>query len=368
MIYLDNAATTFKKPKNVYKAVEKCIRTYSANPGRSGHRLSLKATEAVYDARERVAAFFRAASPENVVFTYNATYALNMAIKTMINHKCHVIISDMEHNSVFRPIYKLSQTIGVEYSIFNSGAKDIYKEIESHIREDTEFIVCSLVSNVTGRVVPLEELSKLKKKYGIFVIADAAQAAGHMAINLSKTPVDAIAAPGHKALFGIMGSGICIFERNVPRSSFIDGGSGSESQNPMMPTKLPEALEGGTLGLPGIISVAEGIKFIESIGVETICERVEKLTREASERLLDVGAKIYGAENGVASFTMSSIGNAALAQYLDNNDVCVRSGLHCSPLAHSALGTLEGGTVRMSLSYFNTTNELDKVYKILRRI
>ena len=130
MVYFDNAATTLKKPKNVYKALRKCIIDYSANPGRSGHKLSLKATEAVYDARERIAAFFRVDTPENVVFTYNATYALNMAIKSMINHKCHVLISDLEHNSVLRPIAKLSKTLGIEYSTFKSGAENVFKEIE----------------------------------------------------------------------------------------------------------------------------------------------------------------------------------------------------------------------------------------------
>ena len=193
MIYFDNAATTYKKPHRVIRAVEKCIKKYSANPGRGAHRLSISASEVVYDARESIARFFGMDAPERVVFTYNTTYALNIAIKTIISPSSHVIISNLEHNSVLRPIHKLKDIAGVQYSVFNAMADDLYAEIVSHIRSDTQAIVCTAASNVTGLQLPLEILSDIKKRFNLRLIIDGAQAAGHKKINLSTLSFDAFA-------------------------------------------------------------------------------------------------------------------------------------------------------------------------------
>ena len=369
MIYFDNAATTYKKPECVIKAVRDCIRKYSANPGRGAHRLSLKASEAVYNARECVARFFSTPCPERVVFTYNTTYALNIAIKTLIKPGSHVLISNLEHNSVLRPVHRLKEAYGVEYTVFNAMADDLTDEIVSQIRPQTDAIICTAASNVTGRQISIDLLGRIKQEYGVKLIIDAAQAAGHKRISLQDGSFDAICFPAHKAMLGIMGCGVCIFGANSVDSSLIEGGSGTSSKSLYMPQALPEASEAGTLGLPGIVALSEGIKFLESYGIDEVEKRVNYLTDLVIDRISNVcGAKIVGASNGVISFLLRDIGSEELAAMLDEQGICTRAGLHCAPMAHKALGTLETGAVRVSLSIFNTKREIDKFYRVLRGI
>ena len=369
MIYYDNAATTFIKPKNVYKAVKKAIRVYAANPGRSGHRVANITTEAVYDARENVAEFFNAPGPENVVFTYNATYALNIVLKSMIYEKCHIVISDMEHNSVVRPLMKLADTYEVRYSVFDSSKHDLISEIESKVRKDTKFIVSTLRSNVTGRDIDYRALSFVKKKYGLSLIVDASQSAGHTFTDFKRIGCDALACPGHKGLFGITGCGIAIFKDGIIKNSVIEGGSGNESLNPYMPSKLPESYEAGTLGVAGILSVSAGIDYIKRIQVESIEEKLRILTEECIARLEQLPhIRIIEGVNGIVSIIGNGCTNAELTEQLNRRGICTRSGLHCAPLAHKTLGTLSSGTVRISFSYFNKIKELDKLYKCLKEM
>ena len=220
MIYLDNAATSFPKPQSVIKAIKECIQKYCGNPGRSTHKMSVKTSEKVYEARERIAEFLGLDVPENVVFTQNATHSLNLAIKTTIKPNTHVLISDIEHNSVLRPIYALKQKTGVRYSIFATDG-DIRKSIVSKIENDTKYIVSTLASNVIGREVPLDILSGISKDYGLTLIVDASQLIGHKKIDLSKNQCDVLCAPGHKALFGIQGIGFCIFSDNLERQTIF---------------------------------------------------------------------------------------------------------------------------------------------------
>ena len=366
MIYFDNAATTFIKPKSVYSAIEKCIKEYCGNPGRSSHKLALKAAEAIYDTREEIASFFDYRYPERVVFTHNATYALNMAMKNLICEKCHVIISDLEHNSVLRPLNKLKEELQVDYSVFKSGAKDVFAEIESHISDNTKFIISTAASNVTGRRISLSVLSAIKQKYNIRLIIDASQLAGHSLIKLSETPCDAFIAPGHKGLFGIQGAGFIIFQGETTCKTLIEGGSGVESRNPYMPENLPEMLEAGTLSTPAIISLLYGIKYLSRVGVETIEDKLNNLTSMLTERLESInGITVYGGAGGVISFNLKGINSEQLAYLLDKKDIAVRAGLHCAPLAHNTIGTLECGTVRASLSFFNTKREIDRFYKAI---
>ena len=366
MIYFDNAATTFKKPDCVYKAVNDCLKKYSANSGRSAHRLSLKASEAVYSARENIARHFKYKSPENVVFTHNATYALNMAIKTLIPQNCHVIISDIEHNSVLRPIKSLAADGRITYSIYSSRAENVFKEIESKIRPDTKVIVSTIASNVTGEIIPFFALSELKRKYGLTLIVDASQAAGHFEIDLGRLLFDAFIAPAHKALFGIMGSGFCIFN-TTPEKTFIEGGSGSDSGSDHMPTFLPERMEAGTVALPAIAALSSGVNYINSVGISKITCFVDNLTSILTERLNELkGVSVYGGYNGVVSFNVLGMSSETVAAELDEKKICVRAGLHCAPLAHITNGTADHGTVRISLSYFNTKKEIDKVYRTIK--
>lgn len=368
MIYFDNAATTHKKPRNVYSALKKTIRNASANPGRSGHRLSLLASDIVYEAREIIANHFSYPYPENIVFTYNATYALNMAIKTIIKPGSHIIISDIEHNSVLRPIESLCNNFGVSYSVFNSKSNNVYLEIEGLINDKTSAIVSTIASNVTGDEISLFMLSELKRKHNLNLIIDASQSAGHNAIFLKNILFDAFIAPAHKSLFGIMGLGFCIFN-STPDITFIEGGSGSDSININMPDALPERMEGGTVALPAIASLSEGIKFIDKIGVNEINHKLSYLMNELKCRLSTIkDITLYGGNNGILSFNIRRESSEKIAKYLDTKGISVRAGLHCAPLAHRGLGTIDIGAVRVSLSYFNKIREIDALYKILKQI
>ena len=369
MIYFDNAATTNKKPPSVIRAVKNCIKEYSANPGRGAHRLSLRASEAVYDARERAACFFSSESPERVVFTYNTTYALNLAIKSIVKPGAHVLISNLEHNSVVRPIQRLKDTANVSYSVFDAMASDLKSEIISHLHPETQVIVSTIASNVTGREIPLDILTEIKQKYKLKLIIDAAQAAGHKKVSLAGREIDAFCFPAHKAMLGIMGTGVCIFGEEYEPQSLIEGGSGILSKSLYMPTDLPEALEAGTLGLPGIVALSEGIKFLEGYGICEVERQIDELTELLGDRISEVkGARVIGAGGGVVSFLLRDLGSEHIASRLDELGICTRAGLHCAPLAHEALGTAESGTVRASLSIFNTKREIDAFYRALSKI
>ncbi len=368
MIYFDNAATSFPKPPSVIKEINFCLKKYCGNPGRSSHRMSVMASEAIYEARENIAKLLGVDTPEQVVFTYNATYALNLAIKTFITHKCHILISDFEHNSVIRPIEKLKRTLGIEYDTFSTDG-DIKENIKALIRADTEGIVCSIASNVTGERISLKLLSNVARENGLFLIIDASQAIGHEEINLTKTPCDVLCAPGHKALFGIQGCGFAYFKENKRKESFIEGGSGSDSASIVMPMLLPEAFEAGTLSTPAIVSLSKGTEYVMKIGTDDIQHRLDSLCNAMEERLENIKAiRLYKSGNGIISFNLSDVPSSRLSMALDRRGVCVRGGLHCAPSVHRRLGTLDVGAVRMSFSYFNKKSEIDKAYKILREI
>lgn len=368
MIYLDNAATSFPKPKCIIRDLSCCLKKYCGNPGRSSHRLSLLASEAIYSVREEIAELLSVKSPENVVFTLNATYALNLAIKTFIKEKCHVLTSDFEHNSVIRPLEALKRKIGVEYSAFSTEG-DIEKSIKDSLRSDTKGIVASIASNVTGDSISLKILSKIAAEYNLFLIVDASQAIGHTMIDLTDTPCDVLCAPAHKALFGIQGCGFAVFKDNKLRDSFIEGGSGSESISPLMPALLPERYEAGTLCTPAIVALGSGLKYIKAHGIENIEKHLMILTKELSERLAGIpGIKLYKTGIGIASFNLGELPSSAVSAQLDKYGICTRGGLHCAPSIHKKLGTLEQGAVRVSLSYINSKADIDEFYRVMKCI
>lgn len=366
MIYFDNAATTFPKPYSVIKEVNRCIRKYCGNPGRSSHRLSIKASEEIYCTRETVTEFFHAKNPESVVFTYNATYALNLALKAYMSSDCHVLTSDFEHNAVIRPLEKYKTTHNIQYSTIPFESFNMQKIIK-YIRPNTRGIVVSLCSNVAGFQTSLEALSEIAKEYKLFLIVDASQAAGHLDINLKQTPCDVLCAPAHKALFGIQGCGFAIFADKYRKESFIEGGSGSDSKNKLMPYLLPEGYEAGTLATPSIISLCQGIKFINTVGLQSI-QYNEKILVDRAYVILSSfnDIKTYPIGNSLISFNFGKIPSDVVSYELDKMGICARAGLHCAPLAHERLGTIDNGSVRLSFSYFNKKSELDKLYKALK--
>lgn len=365
MIYFDNAATSFPKPKCVIKDLNECIENYLANPGRSSHSLAIKINEQIFEARSEISKFLGLDCPERVVFCLNATMAINIALKTTIESGSHVLISDMEHNAVLRPIHKLKETKGIEYSTFSTEG-NIYDNIKQKLRQNTKYIVSTVASNVTGECICCGELSKASEDFGLKLILDASQLLGHKKISLSETPCDILCAPGHKGLFGIQGVGFAVFLDDETRDSFLEGGSGSDSQNLYMPSLLPERLEAGTLPSPAIISLLSGLKYINNVGIGTIEKHIKLLTERMLEGLHSIdGIKIYGGENGVISFNVKNVPSYIIADELDSFGICVRAGLHCAPLAHKKLCTLEVGTVRISFSYLNTLNQIESFYKAL---
>lgn len=367
IIYLDNAATSYPKPNCVTKDLPFCLKKYSGNPSRSSHRLSIKTSEAVYEVREKISDFFCAGGAEHVVFTYNATYALNLAIKSFVREKCHILTSDFEHNSVIRPLEALKLTHKIEYTAVNTD--DLINNLSKAKRSDTRGIVISLSSNVTGDRLSLDDLSKFAENNSLFLIVDASQAAGHFKIDLSKTPCDVLCAPGHKALFGIMGSAVAIFKSNKRLESFIEGGSGSESLNIAMPSLLPEGYEAGTLGVPAIITLGRGIDFINSVGIESIETRLNYLTDNLEKKLIELKKiKLYKKGCGILSFNLGDLPSSFVASELDKYGICVRGGLHCAPSVHKKIGTLNQGAVRVSFSFLNKNSDSDKLYSALKAI
>lgn len=368
IIYFDNAATSFPKPECVKTELIRCVRSYLGNPGRSSHKLSVRAAEEIYSAREQIANLLGIDTPECIVFTYNATHALNMAIKSYATENCHILTSDFEHNSVIRPLERLKETLGISYSCF-SAEGDIIADLEAKTQENTRGMICSIASNVTGNELPLKILSDYAKEKGLFLIIDASQAIGHINIDVSETPCDALCAPGHKALFGIQGCGFAYYKDPVRKNTLIEGGSGTDSASPYMPELLPEGYEAGTPGTPAIVTLGRGVEFIKEIGINEINKKLLLLTERAKEVLWDIETvRIYKSGVGILSFNIGELPSSYVSSLLDKNGICVRGGLHCAPSIHRKLGTLNQGAVRLSFSYFNSIKEIDVFYKAIRDI
>ena len=368
MIYLDNAATSYPKPRTVIRETINCIKKYCANSGRSSHKLAIRTSEEIYGTRSAVCDFLSYDKPENVCFTSNATYALNIAIKTLITAPCHILISDIEHNSVLRPVQKLKETLNVEYSCFSTDG-DIEANIKSQLKSNTLAIICNLMSNVTGEELPLAILSKIAKNHGLILIVDASQLLGHNAVNLSDNPCDALCAPGHKGLYGIQGCGFVVFGKKVPRETLIEGGSGTESLRLSMPHFSPERFEAGTLPTPSIVALHAGIEFVKNHGIENVKEKIDSLTQIFKERLAAIkDIECFGGKNGIISFRIRNLPASYVADELDRFNIYTRSGLHCAPLIHKKLGTLDSGLVRISLSLLTKESYADQLYIALQSI
>ena len=377
MIYLDNAATSFPKPKSVEREVLRCIRDYCGNPGRGAHPLALAAEEAIYSCRCTLADFFSAERPEHFVFVPNATAALNLAIKSKVRQGQRILISDIEHNAVRRPVHKLHADGVCEYELFDTSGDDeaILQSIEKCARGGADMLICTHVSNVSGRILPINKIGNLCKKRGIYFIIDASQSAGHIKIDFSKLDFDVFCAPGHKGLFGIQGSGFAYFRKAEALETLFEGGSGYDSSNLFMPIELPERLEAGTLSTPSIVSLDAGVRFLSEVGINEISRIESARSRRCLEILSSFDQnKVYTEGGGdfcscgPVSFNNKKFDSEHLAAALADCGVCVRAGLHCAPLAHNKLGTAPLGSVRVSPGYFTSDAELDAFYGILKRI
>ncbi len=367
VIYFDNAATSFPKPEAVIKETLRCIKKYCGNPGRSGHRLSISASERVFSVREKIAEFIKSDNPESVVLTSGATFALNLAMKSGINNGSHILISDMEHNSVLRVAEELRVCRGVIYDVFDSDA--LPQSIEMLIRNNTTHIVSTLASNVNGKKTDLAALSDICKKYGIKLILDSSQLLGHEAVSLEGIEYDALCSAGHKALFGIAGVGFAVFKRTYLPRGIISGGSGNDSKNLNMPEGLPEKYEAGTLPLPAIASLGAGIDFINEYGIDKIALKLHEMTEYLSKGLRELkNIDLCDGRGGILAFTAKDMPSEELSRKLDDYGVCVRGGFHCAPLMHKKLGTYKHGAVRISLSCLNTKKEISDFLNITEHI
>ena len=369
MIYFDNAATTGKKPPGVTKAVMRSLFECGGNPGRSSHALSLAAAEAVDAVRCSLADLIGAEDPTHIVFCRGATEALNMAIYTRVQRGDHVLISDREHNAVYRPVCRLARDGIADFDVFSTKS-NVLQSIKDLLRDNTRMLICNHVSNVDGAVAPIREIGRLCRERGIYFIIDASQSLGHLPFSVKDVEADAVCAPGHKGLFGIPGCGFAWLRQAEGLREFLCGGSGSASRMPTMPPTLPERLEAGTLPTPAILALGAGLAFLEKIGIEAVAAHETALAARLCERLNEMkGMQLYyGGTGGVLSLRAGTLTPDELTAALDSRGICVRGGLHCSPLSHSAIGTMPHGTVRASLCYFNTVAEVDRFATVLADI
>jgi len=370
LIYFDNAATTYPKPSPVYQEVTRCLKEYCGNPGRSTHRLSIDAARKIYECRERISSLFGHPDPEDITFTYNASYALNIAIKSRIKKGDHVLISNIEHNSVLRPVHKLYTEGIITYDIYES--ENAPKSILSLIRPNTSMICVNHVSNICARTLPLKEIGDIAKTKKLKLICDASQSAGILDYDLSSSNVSALCAPGHKSLYGIQGVGFIINRDKHLGKTILEGGGGINSTDTEMPAFLPDRFETGTPNTPGIAALSAALKWLGEITPSEIKKHENALRTYLTEGLSVIkNSVIYGdvKESGTTLlFNISNKSANEVGEYLADNGICVRSGYHCSPLAHKALKTPPGGAVRVSFSYFNTKREIDRLLFILSKI
>lgn len=330
--------------------------------------MSVLCDEKVYEARENVTTLIPSIQPENIIFTQNATHGLNIAIKGLIKDKCHVIISDLEHNSVIRPLNKEIAKYGGTISIYDSDIP-IREAVPPLITPETRLIISTMCSNVTGKEIDYKELCKIAKEYGIKLILDASQYLGHKEVEISPTDFDFIIAPGHKALFGLQGVGIMVMGKSNIIDTLIEGGNGMDTFNLSMPHFNPERYEAGTLPTPSIIGLSEGIKFINEVGIKHIKSKIDLITDKFTDALYGFkDLTIYGASNGIVSFNVKDIPSSCIAKILSEKNIASRAGFHCAPLIHRKLGTEQRGAVRLSLSYLNSLKDVDCVYKAIKDI
>ena len=373
MIYLDAAATTLQKPPAVGQAVVRAM-AECGNPGRSGHRPALCAARVVYDCRETVAQFFGLDDPTRVVFTFNATHGLNIAIRSLLRKGGHAVITGYEHNSVVRPLEHLSEN-GVTYTVarwplFDRTAACV--AVAQALRKDTCCVIVNHISNVFGSVAPLEEIDDLCAQRGVPLIVDASQSAGVLPLDVSRlSAVTFVCMPGHKSLYGPQGTGVLLCCKEVELYSLMQGGTGSASLEKRQPDWLPDGLESGTLNVPGIAGLQEGLRFVAAHR-EEIRGREAELCRRLAQRLSAIpGVTCWHTDrgqSGVLSFRLEGVDPETVGSRLAQKGICVRCGLHCAPLAHETAGTLPQGTVRASLSAFTRPAETDALTEAVAKL
>jgi cysteine desulfurase family protein len=376
-IYLDNAATSFPKPEAVYRALDRFARQSLANPGRAGHKMALAAEYALDDCRHLLNQFFHGEAPQRFVFTLNCTDALNMAFKGILADGDHVVTTDLEHNSVSRPLraMELAGRITLTRVRADSGGTIDPEDIRRAVTPRTRLIALTHASNVLGTVQPVAEVGRIARESGVLFLVDAAQTAGVLPIDVRAMTIDLLAFPGHKGLLGPTGTGALYVGPRAPVGAWREGGTGGDSSSETQPREFPHFLEGGTPNVLGVAGLAAGIRYVQEQGEGRIQAHEVELTERLWRRLDEIGGyHVLGHRDGsrrvgTLSFRSQAIGAAELGGILDQAfDVAIRPGLHCAPYIHRSLGTFPEGTVRVSPGPFNTKQEIDHLARALAEI
>lgn len=375
MIYLDNGATSFPKPRDMIMAMEECIKEYCGNPGRSGHYMSMRTGEEVYHARRKVSSLFNIKKPEQLIFTKNTTESLNLAMRGFLKKGDHVITTSMEHNSVLRPL-KALEKVGVEHTIINGDTKGRVnpKDIEKSITPQTKLIVITAASNVTGTKMPLQQIGKIARQKGICFMVDGAQGAGNMNLDVESLCIDMLAVPGHKGMLGPLGTGALYIREGIQLEPLLAGGTGTESKKRTQPKNFPEGFEAGTINAPAIIGLGSSAEYVAKIGVEVIARYEEELIGWLDEELKNMkGITLYGPEcnekTGISLINIDGFGAEEVTEELSKHyGIAVRGGFHCAGLAHKTIGTWNEGAVRISIGPFNTKKEMRALIEALNKI
>ena len=363
MIYFDAGATTLEKPEAVRHAMARAVATMSS-PGRGTYPASRQAEETAFQCRNEVAELFGMDSPENVVFTGNATHGLNVAIKSLVKPGSRVVISGYEHNAVTRPLHAIPNVrmTVVDTPPFRPG--QMAAEFAEALKQGADVVICNHVSNVFGCIQPVDEIAELCRRHRVPLIVDASQSAGVLPVRMDEWQAAFIAMPGHKGLYGPQGTGLLLC--NHDSRTLMEGGTGSLSRQQEMPADLPDRLEAGTHNMPGIAGLLEGIRFVKRRGADKICRQEQRLTAYAARRLeLIDGVKLFTDgefinQTGVLSFIVAGRDCEEVGEQLAQRGIAVRAGLQCAPLAHRTVGTMKSGTIRFSASVFNTMSQVDR--------
>ncbi len=376
MYYFDHAATSYPKPERVIEGVMEGLRDFGANPGRSGHRMALNAGREIFKTREKLCKLFNCGDPKQIVFTSNATEALNLGIKGLLKEGDHVITSSMEHNSVIRPIKELERK-GVQSTIIpcdSQGFLDTGK-LKKGIKENTKLIVLTHSSNLTGTLMPIKEVGEIANEHDVRFMVDAAQTAGLYPIDVKEMKIDLLAAPGHKALLGPQGTGFLYIREGVVLEPLYVGGTGSKSQELEQPKMMPDRFESGTPNTPGIVGLGRGVDYIMEKGQENLRAHEEAMTGLFLKGIKELPfVKIYGPcdekkQSPVVAINIREMDSSEIAYILDQGfEIGVRPGLHCTPLAHKTIGTTDQGVVRFSFGYSTKKTDIEYAVNALRTI
>ncbi len=374
MIYLDNAATSFRKPEEVLEAVMEAMR-HSGNASRGTHSAAISASQSVYEARRRLAAFFHCERADHVIFTQNSTEALNIALYGLLSPGEHVITTDLEHNSVLRPLYDLeSRGLLLDFVRADRRGKVDYRDFERLIRKETRAIVCTHASNLTGNMLELERISGIAHRAGALLVVDASQSAGALPVDMEKQGIDILCFTGHKSMLGPQGTGGLCLRSGVELRPFKRGGTGVHSYLREQPSDYPTRLEAGTLNGHGIAGLLAAVNFIDRMGLEKIEEKESRLLRRFCEAVCEIpGVTLYGDFEGrraaIAALNIRDYSSAEISDCLAQDyGIATRPGAHCAPRMHEALGTEEQGAVRFSFSIFNTEDEVESAIRAVREL